>query len=359
MYWDEEKTFISCANNVQYTSLWVVCVSNLDKGQVVSEFNSVILYPAGIAVLFAIVLFVLAIQLTFSPVREMSKTISKVSEGDYSVRVDKKYTDKNNLRSVTSAGDIMTMAQTLNEMIDKLENQENDRQIFISSIAHDIRTPLTSINGFVTAIMDGTIPAENIDKYLELIKQEVNRIRVLVVSMTEASSLSHVDPDVMEVFPLHDVITDVVDNLEPQLREKNITCEVRLSDDPDAKECYGEAQQLCRVIVNILSNAIKFTPKDGKIIVSTMPNKEERNVEISIEDSGIGIPEEKRNRIFESFYKVDTSRTKEGFGLGLYICKQILAGHKQTIYVEEGKELNGAKFVFTFPMPPEDTWDLI
>ena len=90
-----------------------------------------------------------------------------------------------------------------------------------------------------------------------------------------------------------------------------------------------------------------------------MPNKEERNVEISIEDSGIGIPEEKRNRIFESFYKVDTSRTKEGFGLGLYICKQILAGHKQTIYVEEGKELNGAKFVFTFPMPPEDTWDLI
>ena len=356
---DEEKTFISCANNVQYTSLWVVCVSNLDKGQVVSEFNSVILYPAGIAVLFAIVLFVLAIQLTFSPVREMSKTISKVSEGDYSVRVDKKYTDKNNLRSVTSAGDIMTMAQTLNEMIDKLENQENDRQIFISSIAHDIRTPLTSINGFVTAIMDGTIPAENIDKYLELIKQEVNRIRVLVVSMTEASSLSHVDPDVMEVFPLHDVITDVVDNLEPLLREKNITCEVRLSDDPDAKECYGEAQQLCRVIVNILSNAIKFTPKDGKIIVSTMPNKEERNVEISIEDSGIGIPEEKRNRIFESFYKVDTSRTKEGFGLGLYICKQILAGHKQTIYVEEGKELNGAKFVFTFPMPPEDTWDLI
>ena len=177
--------------------------------------------------------------------------------------------------------------------------------------------------------------------------------------MTEASSLSHVDPDVMETFPLNDVITDVVDNLEPQLGEKNITCEVRLSDDPDANMCHGEAQQLCRVIVNIITNAIKFTPNNGKIIVSTTPNKAERNVKISVEDSGIGIPAEKRNRIFESFYKVDSSRTREGFGLGLYICKQILAGHGQTIYVDEGKELGGAKFVFSFPMAPDDKWDII
>ena len=81
---------------------------------------------------------------------------------------------------------------------------------------------------------------------------------------------------------------------------------------------------------------------------------------ISVEDSGIGIPEEKRNRIFESFYKVDSSRTREGFGLGLYICKQILSGHGQTIYVDEGKELGGAKFVFAFPMAPEESkWDII
>ena len=73
-----------------------------------------------------------------------------------------------------------------------------------------------------------------------------------------------------------------------------------------------------------------------------------------MEDSGLGIPREKRSRIFESFYKVDSSRTKEGFGLGLYICKQILLGHGQTIIAEEGEELGGAKFLFSFPMPPED-----
>ncbi len=355
----EGKTYVTAGYKLDQLDVWCICSTCVDSSLVFSEFRSVILVPAGISVLFAIVLFVLAIQLTFAPVREMSKTIKKVSEGDYSARVDKRYTDASDLRSVTSAGDIVTMAATLNEMIDKLENSESDRQIFISSIAHDIRTPLTSINGFVTAIMDGTIPPENVDKYLGLIKQEINRIRELVVSMTEASSLSHVDPDVMEKFPLNDVITDVVDNLEPQLGEKNITCEVRLSDDPDANMCYGEAQQLCRVIVNIITNAIKFTPNNGKIIVSTAPNKTDRNVKISVEDSGSGIPAEKRNRIFESFYKVDSSRTREGFGLGLYICKQILAGHGQTIYVDEGKELGGAKFVFAFPMAPEDKWDIL
>lgn len=100
-------------------------------------------------------------------------------------------------------------------MIEKLENQEHDRNIFISSVAHDIRTPLTSINGFVTAMMDGTIPADQYEKYMTLIKQEVDRIRKLIISMTEASSLSHIDPELMEAFDLRDVVTDVIQNLEP------------------------------------------------------------------------------------------------------------------------------------------------
>ena len=146
------RTYVAAGYKLDQLDVWRICSSSIDRGLVFAEFRSVILVPAGIAVLFAIVLFVLAIQLTFAPVREMSKTIKKVSEGDYSVRVNKRYTDASDLRSVTSAGDIVTMAATLNEMIDKLENSESDRQIFISSIAHDIRTPLTSINGFVTLI---------------------------------------------------------------------------------------------------------------------------------------------------------------------------------------------------------------
>ena len=350
---DDNRTMIATCTQIENTQLYCVCASVLDRESAKDEFVNVILLPVLIAVMFAIVLFVFAIQLTLAPIRDMSSTIKKVSEGDYSVRVDKKYVDSANIHNITSAGDIVSMASTLNDMLDKLENQEHDRQIFISSVAHDIRTPLTSINGFVTAILDGTIPPENMDKYLNLIKQEVNRIKALVVSMTEASSLSHIDPAAMEEFPLDDVINDIIVNLEPQLAEKNIKCIARLSDEPMTKMCYGEAQQLCRVIVNIITNAIKFTPQDGMIIVTTNPVKSEKKVQISVEDSGIGIPEEKRSRIFESFYKVDSSRTKEGFGLGLYICKQILTGHGQTIYVDESEELGGAKFIFTFPIPPE------
>ncbi|MBQ2605620.1 MAG: HAMP domain-containing histidine kinase, partial [Clostridiales bacterium] len=238
-------------------------------------------------------------------------------------------------------------------MIESLENQEHDREIFISSIAHDIRTPLTSINGFVTAMLDGTIPPEKQPHYLELIKQQADRIRTLVTSMTEASSLSHVDPSMMEAFNINEMITDIVDNLEAQLAEKNIKVIKSLDPGPGII-AYGEAQQLCRVIINIITNAIKFTPSGGSIKVSTETDRRNNKIWISVEDSGAGVEESKRKRIFESFYKGDPSRKVEGFGLGLYICKQILAGHGQTIVCDEGTELGGAKFVFSFPTEPAD-----
>lgn len=350
---DESTTILAAIKQVSNSDVYIVYADVYDRQSAVQEFNSIILFPAMIAVLIAIVLFVFSIQILLTPIRSMTRVFSKLSEGDYSVRVDSKYTKTNETHFTTAAGDIVTMASVVNDMISKLENQEKDRQIFISSVAHDIRTPLTSINGFVTAIMDGTIPPENQEHYLGLIKKELNRIKTLVVTMTEASSLSHVDPDVMEKFNVEEVITDIVDNLEPQLKEKSIVAETRFDSSNKSKMCYGEAQQLCRVIVNIINNAIKFTPADGKIIVSTKADADNKRVLISVEDSGIGIPEEKRSRVFESFYKVDTSRTHEGFGLGLYICKQILIGHGQTIFLEDGNELGGAKFVFSFPMPPE------
>ena len=169
--------------------------------------------------------------------------------------------------------------------------------------------------------------------------------------MTEASSLSHIDPELMEAFDLRDVVTDVIQNLEPQLHEKNITATAVL---PEGDlMVYGEAQQLCRVIVNIISNAIKFTPVDGQIRVSASRDDKDRKMMISIEDSGPGVEKEKRSRVFESFYKTDPSRKQEGFGLGLYICKQILQGHGQTIVLGESADLGGADFVFSFPYPPE------
>ena len=347
-----EDRLVSTSAVVVPNSDFCVIVSNVaDPAEAIEQFKTSTLLPAAVALLAAIALFVGFTQLMIRPMRDISRAVGRAGEGDFSARVDKKYTNYDDMNSIVISADLQEMARNVNDMIEKLENQEHDRNIFISSVAHDIRTPLTSINGFITAMMDGTIPSDQYEKYMTLIKQEVDRIRKLIVSMTEASSLSHIDPELMEEFDLRDVVTDIIQNLEPQLNEKNITATAVL---PEGDlMVYGEAQQLCRVIVNIVSNAIKFTPQDGKIRVSASRDDKERKMIISIEDSGPGVEKEKRSRVFESFYKTDPSRKQEGFGLGLYICKQILQGHGQTIVLGESADLGGADFVFSFPYPPE------
>ena len=342
---------ISC---VRITGTPYFCIVSNSEGteQTKNEYINVIFIPAMIAMVIAIVLYAVFVYFSLMPVKDISQAISKVAEGDYSVRVSPKFSEPNDFTTLSVSSEFTEMGRTVNRMIESLENQEHDREMFISSIAHDIRTPLTSINGFVTAMLDGTIPDEKRPHYLELIKQQTDRIRTLVTQMTEASSLSHPDPEMMEEFNINDMINDIVDNLEAQLTDKQIRVIKSLDPGPGIM-VYGEAQQLCRVIINIITNAIKFTPQNGEIKITTVTNPKARKVFVSVEDSGAGVEESKRQRIFESFYQADPSRKAEGFGLGLYICKQILAGHGQTIICDEGTELGGAKFVFSFPYPPE------
>lgn len=342
---------ISCAR-ITGTDYYCIVSNSESAEKTKAQYINVILIPALVAMFIAIVLYAVFVYFNLKPIRDISHAISKVAEGDYSVRVSPKYSMPNDYTSLSASNEFTEMGSTVNKMIESLENQEHDREMFISSIAHDIRTPLTSINGFVTAMLDGTIPEDKQPHYLELIKQQTDRIRTLVTQMTEASSLSHPDPEMMEDFNVNDMIIDIIDNLEAQLTDKQIRVSKSLDPTPGVK-AYGEAQQLCRVIINIITNAIKFTPTNGSIKVSTEADPKNRKIVISVEDSGAGVEESKRQRIFESFYQADPSRKSEGFGLGLYICKQILAGHDQTIICDESRELGGAKFVFSFPYPPD------
>ena len=174
--------------------------------------------------------------------------------------------------------------------------------------------------------------------------------------MTEASSLSQVDPAKMEEFDINEMIHDTIQNAENLISDKNLSVNVDLGKNKgDAMMVYGESQLLYRVFYNLLTNAIKFTPTDGIIGVSTNYNEDEKKVYVSIEDSGSGIPEDKLDRVFESFYKVDPSRTESGFGLGLYICREIVTAHGEKIWAEKSEELGGAKFIYTLSdVDPED-----
>ncbi|MBQ1895063.1 MAG: HAMP domain-containing histidine kinase [Clostridiales bacterium] len=334
------------------TGNYLIVMHSVDMSDARSEYFSVVLVPALIALLVSVALFIGFVTISMRPLREISRVITRVSEGDYSARVGKKYTESNELSLFSVSSDLAEMGTTLNNMLEMLENQEKDRGIFISSVAHDIRTPLTSINGFVTAMTDGTIPPENHRKYLVMIKNEADRIRRLVSSMTEASSLTHVDPEMMESFNVEEMLEDIVSNLEPQLKEKKI--DLKTVYEVAEPVAYGEPQPLCRVVVNIISNAIKFTPIGGNIRVTVARTEDGKRIQMNVEDSGPGVDEDKRARVFESFYKADPSRKQAGFGLGLYICKQILVGHGQSIVLDESTDLGGANFIFTLPTPHED-----
>ena len=303
---------ISCVK-IPQTDYFCIVSNSEGTDETKSEYLNVIFIPAMVAMVIAIILYAVFVYFSLMPVKEISQAISKVAEGDYSVRVSPKYSEQNDFTTLAVSSEFTEMGSTVNKMIESLENQEHDREMFISSIAHDIRTPLTSINGFVTAMLDGTIPEEKQAHYLELIKQQTDRIRTLVTQMTEASSLSHPDPDMMEEFNVNDMINDIVDNLEAQLTDKQIRVIKSLDPGPGIM-VYGEAQQLCRVIINIITNAIKFTPMNGEIKISTESNPKQRKVIISVEDSGAGVEESKRQRIFESFYQANPSRKAEGFG---------------------------------------------
>lgn len=347
------RSVLVTAEKIGDSGLFVVLITNVDFTKVIENYVNIIIFPVLISLVTAIALFIGFTGLTMRPLRNISSTIARVSEGDLTARVDEKYTQTGDSTGMlTLSSDLTDMARDVNSMIEVLENQENDRAIFISSVAHDIRTPLTSINGFVTAMTDGTIPPELHEKYLMRIKSEVDKIRSLVVSMTEASSLSHVDPQLMESFDFKEAVEDMMLELEPQFRAKHIVTEVRI-DEEGGTTVYGEIQMLCRVLLNIVTNAIKFTPEEGRIIISSYLDKKDKVRMIAVEDSGPGVEPEKRSRVFESFYKADPSRKQEGFGLGLYICKQILMGHGQSIRLDESSELGGAMFVFSFPTAPE------
>ena len=193
---------VSCIK-VTGTDYFVIVSNSEGTEQTKSEYVKIILIPAVVAMVIAIVLYAVFVYFSLMPIKDISHAISRVAEGDYSVRVNPKYSDPDDYATLSVSSEFSEMGSTVNKMIESLENQEHDREMFISSIAHDIRTPLTSINGFVTAMLDGTIPEDKQDHYLDLIKQQTDRIRTLVTQMTEASSLSHPDPDMMEEFNIN------------------------------------------------------------------------------------------------------------------------------------------------------------
>jgi signal transduction histidine kinase len=261
------------------------------------------------------------------PIKKMRTAARKIASGNFNERI-----------SVTSNDEIGQLAEAFNSMTDSLNELENMRSSFISDVSHELRTPMTIICGFIEGMQDGTIPPEQHGKYFDTVLSEVKRLSRLVNDLLEASRLEQGRVKLTKKnVDMNRLVAESVFSYEKQLTEKRIDVNLEL----DEEECFAFADKdsIKRVMINLIDNAIKFTPDGGEIFVST--ERRDKKVYVSVRNSGEGIAKEDLKHIWERFYKTDKSRSvdKKGVGLGLHIVKTIISQHGGEIYAEseEGK----------------------
>jgi signal transduction histidine kinase len=223
---------------------------------------------------------------------------------------------------------------------------EEYQRTFIANISHDFRSPLTSIKGYLEAILDGTIPPEMYEKYLNRVISETERLNKLTQGLLTLNSLDSKGYLSRANFDINRVIKDTAASFEGTCDTKNIVLDLTFSD--NIIMVYADLGKIQQVLYNLIDNAIKFSHPDSVIYIQAAIKYEK--VFVSVKDTGIGIPKDSQKKIWERFYKTDISRGKDkkGTGLGLAIVKEIIQNHGETIDVISTEGV-GTEFIFTLP----------
>ncbi len=271
------------------------------------------------------------------PLKEMNNVAMKLASGDFTRRVN---------ADTNSIGEIEELIKTFNDMAEAIENSEENQRAFTASIAHELRTPMTSIIGFIDSILDGTIPKEKSAEYLNICLSEARRLSKLTTELMDISRIESGNTKLdIEPFDINECIRRQIIKYQDRISEKNLNISVEFEE--ESCICLCDKDSITRVFINLIDNAIKFSDTDGyiKIDVSTKFGK----ALISIENSGTSIPENELKYVFDKFYKSDKSRSldKNGIGLGLYLVKNILSLHGENITVTSTP---GESTVFRFSL---------
>ena len=270
------------------------------------------------------------------PLQQMSAAAKRFAVGDFSYRV-----------KVHGNDELSDLGNAFNDMANALDKLENSRRSFVANVSHELKTPMTSIAGFIDGILDGTIPKSKQDYYLKIVSDEVRRLSRLVVAMLNMSKIESGDFEMKpKNYNISDQIIHILLTFEQKIEKKNI--EIRGLENLEPHKVHADTDMIYQVIYNLFDNAVKFTNENGYIEV----NVTEHNayVEISIKNSGEGINADELSRVFERFYKVDKSRSLDakGAGLGLYLVKMMVEMHGGNIVARSDSKTQ-AEFVFTLP----------
>jgi two-component system phosphate regulon sensor histidine kinase PhoR len=240
---------------------------------------------------------------------------------------------------------ILVMFQDLTE----LRDLQTMRREFIGNVSHELRSPLAAIKAIVETLEDGAInDKETASDFLTRVHDEVDRMTQMVTELTELSRIETGRAELKrEPVNIKTLIEDVLARISPQAERQGVALLTELH--PDLSEVSADRERIQQVVTNLVHNAIKFTPPGGKAVVSAVPEAD--SMVVSVADTGIGIAREHLPRVFERFFKADTSRSGGGTGLGLAIAKHIVEAHDGTIWVES-QEGEGSTFSFSLPLNP-------
>lgn len=234
--------------------------------------------------------------------------------------------------------------------IQKLKEMEAFRREFLGDVSHELKTPIFAVQGFIETLLDGALEDRKVNrKFLQKARKHADRLSHLVEDLLVITQIESGDLEMnQEPFNLYDLLLDIVDSMEYKLTRKgrNLECKI-VTNGHDETEVMADQERIDQVLRNLLDNAVKYGSATGTILVEVSDYPEGKLL-VKVKDQGEGIPPEHLPRIFERFYRVDKSRSRErgGTGLGLSICKHFIEAHKENIWVES-KMGEGTTFLFT------------
>lgn len=311
------------------------------------EKNIYGMYQAGyicmlISMTVGILLVYISSRSISRPLMEMNEAAKVIASGNFEKRI-----------TIHSVDEVGQLAESLNNMAESLYAHEKESRAFIANISHDLRSPLTSMQGFLNAILDGTIPKEKEDYYLNIILEETQRLAKLTNNIVDLSRAQTSGVSLQKtVFDLNELIRDSLEKVQPRFHKKQIVANIIFAE--KTTMVFADPEIIQRVFQNLIDNALKFTEQNGKIEVETSYPKSKNKVFVCVRDNGSGISAEDQKHIFDRFFKADTSRGKDkkGGGLGLSIVKEFIKAHDERIWVKSQKGC-GSEFIFSLTLAKE------
>lgn len=296
-----------------------------------------------ISYLLLIILFLLSLiilifftEIVYIPLRKITRATEQYAMGNFRYQL-----------SVDSEDEIGYLAASLSYMAEELAQSEDNQKKLVANISHDFRSPLTSIRGYLEAMLDGTILPELYEKYLHIVLNETDRLTKLTNNLLTLNNLNTRGMVLEKTnFDINRVIKNTTATFEGTCKQKMIAIELVLTG--EAMIVHADMVKIQQVLYNLLDNAIKFSHHDSIIKIET--TLKHNKVFVSVKDNGIGIPKDSLKLIWDRFYKTDLSRGKDkkGTGLGLSITKEIIKAHGENINVISTEGV-GSEFIFTLP----------